>query len=183
MTDDITVAVRADTTSFAEALQELERLSGRFGSELAGSLRNAVVGGRTLEDTLRRLGTSLAGMALDQGLKPLQNLAGSAFSSLLGGLPSLLSGVVPFAQGGVVSSPTLFPGGDGLGLMGEAGAEAIMPLRRGPDGRLGIAAAGGTAPVAITFNVTAPDPATFSKSEAQISQLLARAVSRGLRSM
>ncbi len=47
-----------------------------------------------------------------------------------------------FAAGGVVSRPTLFGFGDRLGLMGEAGHEAILPLRRGRDGRLGVAANG-----------------------------------------
>ncbi len=61
-----------------------------------------------------------------------------------------------FANGGVVNSPTLFKfanGGAGnLGLMGEAGPEAIMPLRRGRDGKLGVEGGGGTN---ITVNVDA----------------------------
>lgn len=52
------------------------------------------------------------------------------------------NGVVPFAKGGIVSKPTMFQYADGasgsFGLMGEAGAEAIMPLKRGPSGRLGV---------------------------------------------
>ncbi len=64
--------------------------------------------------------------------------------------------------------------------MGEAGAEAILPLARGPDGRLGVSA-GGRAPVHIVFNVTTPDAAGFRKSEAQITGMLARAVARGAR--
>ncbi len=68
-----------------------------------------------------------------------------------------------------------------LGLMGEAGSEAILPLRRGADGSLGVAAAGGGAPVNVVFNVTAQDAASFRKSEAQITGMLARAVSRGTR--
>lgn len=56
--------------------------------------------------------------------------------------------IVPYAKGGIVNKPTLFQyasGGTGrFGLMGEAGAEAIMPLRRGRDGRLGVEAASGT---------------------------------------
>lgn len=67
------------------------------------------------------------------------------------------SGVQKFAQGGaftnsVVSSPTMFP----LGLMGEAGPEAIMPLSRGPDGKLGVRADSGRSgggDVIITVNV------------------------------
>jgi lambda family phage tail tape measure protein len=57
------------------------------------------------------------------------------------------SNVIPFARGGVVTNPKFFPMATGRGLMGEAGPEAVMPLRRGPDGKLGVAAAnsgGGT---------------------------------------
>tara|TARA_A100001201_G_scaffold56651_2_gene54943 strand:- start:4461 stop:6065 length:1605 start_codon:yes stop_codon:yes gene_type:complete len=47
--------------------------------------------------------------------------------------------IKPYAQGGVVSGPTVFPmAGGEVGLMGEAGPEAIMPLKRGPSGRLGV---------------------------------------------
>lgn len=55
------------------------------------------------------------------------------------------SGVTAFAKGGVVSSPTVFPFANGVGLMGEAGPEAIMPLRRGPNGRLGVEVANSNA--------------------------------------
>lgn len=48
-------------------------------------------------------------------------------------------GIKPYAKGGVVSGPTVFPmANGGVGLMGEAGPEAIMPLKRGPSGRLGV---------------------------------------------
>lgn len=51
-------------------------------------------------------------------------------------------GLVKFAQGGIVSSPTLFKFASGTGLMGEAGPEAIVPLTRGSDGKLGVNAQG-----------------------------------------
>ena len=50
--------------------------------------------------------------------------------------------IVPFAYGGIVNKPTMFPMANGAGLMGEAGPEAIMPLRRGAGGRLGVEAQG-----------------------------------------
>ena len=53
------------------------------------------------------------------------------------------NGIVPFARGGVINKPTIFPFKNGIGLMGEAGPEAIMPLRRGPGGRLGVESSGG----------------------------------------
>jgi phage-related minor tail protein len=188
-TEDVTVRIDADTAPFANALKDLQGLSKSFGSELTGALRGAAVSGKSLESVLRQVGLSLAGMALSQGLKPLQSLTSSLFSGLFGGLGSALhfadggvpGRVMPFASGGVVSTPTYFPMGKGLGLAGEAGAEAILPLRRSADGKLGVAAAGGGAPVNVVFNVTAHDAASFRKSEGQITGMLARAVSRGAR--
>ncbi len=188
MAEDMRVGIHADTEPFIASLQNLERLSQSFGTQLTGALKSAAVSGKSLEDVLRRIGLNLAGMALEQGLKPLQSLAGSVFSGLLGGLAGALpfakgsvpGHVVPFAGGGVVSSPSYFPMGGSLGLMGEAGPEAILPLQRGADGRLGVAAAGGS-DINVVFNVTATDAASFRKSEAQVSGMLARAVSRGSR--
>jgi phage-related minor tail protein len=57
-------------------------------------------------------------------------------------------------SGSIVSSPTVFPFASGIGLMGEAGAEAIMPLKRGKDGKLGIAGGGSTVIVNI---IESPD--------------------------
>jgi phage-related minor tail protein len=186
-TEDVTVRIDADTTPFADALKGLQDLSKSFGSELTGALRGAAVSGRSLQDVLRQVGLSLAGMALSQGLKPLQSLTSSLFSNLFGGVGGALhfanggvpGRITPFASGGVVSTPTYFPMGKGLGLAGEAGSEAILPLRRSADGKLGVAAAGAGAPVNVVFNVTAQDAASFRKSEGQITSMLARAVSRG----
>jgi lambda family phage tail tape measure protein len=68
------------------------------------------------------------------------------------------NGIVPFAYGGVVDKPTLFPFSKGTGLMGEAGPEAIMPLKRTQDGRLGVEAAMGrySGSGSTTVNYTGP---------------------------
>jgi len=52
------------------------------------------------------------------------------------------SRIVPFAHGGIIDKPTLFPFAKGTGVMGEAGPEAIMPLRRGRNGALGVVSNG-----------------------------------------
>lgn len=81
--------------------------------------------------------------------------------------------VIPFARGGVVDSPTFFPMANGAGLMGEAGPEAVMPLRRGPDGKLGVVAAGGGATVhnsfAINYSGSPPsDPGEMAAHAAEM---------------
>jgi lambda family phage tail tape measure protein len=62
------------------------------------------------------------------------------------------NGIQAFARGGIVDKPVLFPFAKGIGLMGEAGPEAIMPLRRGRDGNLGVAGGGGTTNVVVNVD-------------------------------
>lgn len=164
-----------DAGALSTIFDDLEARSRSFGSALTSALKGAVVDGKGLESVLRGLALRMSDIALSVGLKPLEGLLSSGLSGLLGG-------ATPFAKGGVVAAPTYFgSGGGGLGLMGEAGAEAILPLKRGPDGALGVATEGGGA--RIVFNVTAQDAASFRKSEGQISAMLTRAVGRGQRSL
>jgi tape measure domain-containing protein len=73
------------------------------------------------------------------------------FAGIAGNGATFANGIASFARGGafsnsIVSSPTMFKFADGgamrTGLMGEAGPEAIMPLKRGADGSLGVQANG-----------------------------------------
>lgn len=89
--------------------------------------------------------------------------------------------VMPFANGGIVSGATLFPMRGGTGLMGEAGPEAIMPLSRGADGRLGVRSEGGGRPMNITMNISTPDVQGFQRSQSQIAAEVSRMLSRGQR--
>ena len=83
-----------------------------------------------------------------------------------------------------MAAPTYFPLRGGLGLMGEQGAEAILPLARGADGRLGVRTSGANdRPVAVTVHIATPDADSFRRSEAQVSAALARAVARGRRGL
>lgn len=194
---DTTSTGGIDTAALDQAMTQLEARSKSFGAALSSALKSASVDGKSLEDVLKSLANRLTDIALSAGLKPLESLvnsaAGSLTSSLLtsltgllgfakGGVPGAIQpfAVQPFASGGVVSAPTYFPMGDTLGLVGEAGSEAVLPLKRGADGRLGVAAGAG-ASQSITFNVTTQDAASFRKSEAQISAMLTRATARGRR--
>ena len=175
--DEISLAgTLGEAEQLARVMVELESRSQRFGSALTGALRSASVGGKGLEDVLRGLGNRLTDIALSAALKPLEGALGNAIGGMMGS-------IVPFADGGVVRSPSFFPMGGNVGLMGEAGPEAILPLRRGADGALGVAAGGGGGAPQIVFNVTATDAASFRKSEGQITAMLARSVGRGGRGL
>ncbi len=194
MTDEpnLNVNVELDLNGADRALDELTRKADAFGGALSGALKSATIDGRGLDDVLRTLGTRMVGIAVDAGTRPLNQLMSNSIAGLTGSLSRILpfaKGGVPgrmhaFADGGVVGGPSYFPmpGGD-VGLMGEAGAEAILPLARGADGRLGVASGGSAQPVQVTFNVTTPDARSFSKSEAQVTAMLARAVGRGRRGL
>lgn len=189
--ETLTVAVEADTAAFDKALGDLSGKANAFGAALTSALRGATTGGKSLDGVLQQLATRLSSIALGAALKPLENALGGVAGQIFGGLGSLFGGggagatVTPFAKGGVVASPSYFPSGGQIGLMGEAGAEAILPLKRGADGSLGVAAGGGGAKASptIVFNVTASDAASFRRSEAQIQAMLARATQRGRRGL
>ncbi len=189
--DRMTVAVEADTTQFQQQLADASRLGRQFGSQLSTAFDGIAIKGKGVSYVLRSLALNLSQIALKAALRPLTDSIGGAVAGLLGGgLAFAKGGViqqqlpVPFASGGVIASPMTFPlAGGRMGLAGERGAEAIMPLTRGPDGRLGVAAQGGGDGVAITFNVTTPDAESFRRSEGQVAAMVARAVALGQRNL
>jgi lambda family phage tail tape measure protein len=88
-------------------------------------------------------------------------------------------GITPFAKGGmftnkIATSPTLFKFAKGarMGVMGEAGPEAIMPLRRGPDGSLGVQATGGGGggSVVVQINTTVNNDGSTTTETTQAAQ-------------
>lgn len=182
-------AALAGAEELREVLDDLEARSRSFGSALTSALKGAALDGDSLIEVLQTIAYRFSSISLDVGLKPLE----TSVASLVSGASNMLSGafgfshggvpgrVQAFAEGGVVGQPTYFAMPGGTGLMGEAGAEAIMPLRRGPDGRLGVAGGDGGRAVQVVFNVQATDAQSFRKSEGQINAMLARAVGRGRR--
>lgn len=179
-TDPIALSVSVDTTNFRRELSDAERLSRGFGRAIGDALEGGVVKGRSLTDVLRGLGSRLSSLALSAALKPVESALGGIFGGLT---QSLLGGLTPFAKGGVLGAPAVLGNESaGLALAGEAGPEAVLPLSRGADGRLGVAA-GGSGAGPVTINISTPDVESFRRSEAQISAALARAVARGRRGL
>lgn len=167
-------------------LGSLTNLSRQFEKVVIAAFKNGTSHVRSFETALRSAALQLSTMVLKGSLRSLMNVAGDAtqslFSNLIGdGSTASQSQIDGFAQGGVFASPRYFPTGNGLGVLGEAGPEAVMPLSRGADGRLGVRLAGQE--TAVTVNISTPDAPSFLRSEAQISAALARAVARGRRAL
>ena len=185
-TDDIIIPVRADTRPFVKGLEALSRETSAFSGAITATFKSAVAGGKDFEGVLKDLALRLADIAFTKALSPLSNLIGGGIDQLAGAFGLAKGGVVgggrmvPFGRGGVVDTPALFPLGRGLGLLGEAGPEAVLPLARGSDGALGVQGGGG---IVVNVHVTATDVESFRKSEAQLSAMLARAVGRGRRGL
>ncbi len=173
-----------------EELKVGSQLGRQFSSTLISAFEGLAIKGRGLNDVLKGVGLSLSRMALQAAFKPLEQGIGRILNSALSGGFGFAKGAafqqgmpVPFAKGGVIASPMTFPlGNGGTGLAGEAGAEAIMPLARGRDDRLGIAAHGGGG-MHVTVNITTPDIEGFRRSEGQVAAMLARAVASGQRNL
>jgi phage-related minor tail protein len=166
-----------------------------LSSGISGGLRKAFDGlifdGMKLNDALKTVANTIVDTIYAIALKPITGaiggfLAQGISSAMGGGMPFANGGafsqgkVMPFARGGIVGSPTLFPMRGGQGLMGEAGPEAIMPLARGPDGRLGVQAGGGRS-VNVVMNITTPDVQGFQRSQSQVAAQVNRALARGQR--
>jgi hypothetical protein len=120
------------------------------------------------------------GNFLDTGLAWLLSANGNAFAG--GRVQAFASGGILGPAGGVLTSPTLFPMANGFGLAGEAGTEAVMPLKRGKNGKLGVQADSG-GHLSVVMNINTPDANSFRASEGQITAQMTRALQRGRRYM
>jgi len=167
---------RDELSDVSTELGRISDLADGVANAVSRAFRGAVMDGKSFRSVLADIGRAFSDIALKAAFKPLGTMIGGLVENIF---TATNPTVTPFAKGGVIASPSYFPLGRGLGLAGEAGPEAIMPLQRGPDGRLGVAGGGGA--LNVTFNVTASDARSFAASEAELSAMLLRAVRRGHR--
>ena len=156
-------------------IQDVADKLGDLGSSAADAFAEAVINGGKLSTVLEGLAADLQKVLLRMAMMKLIEAGANALTSSLtstttptagsgetGAAPGPGTGglyargaafdagnVIPFARGGVVDRPTLFPMARGAGLMGEAGPEGVLPLRRTASGDLGVAASGGGAKVTV----------------------------------
>lgn len=194
MADDATDTGGLSETFDGLALRQrdLEVGANSFARAMTGAFARSVAGGRALDDVLKSLYLRMSDLSLRLALAPVTRGIAGGLSQLFTGLfgspgetaKHAMGAIKPFAAGGVIGTPTYFPlMAGGLGLAGEAGPEAIVPLARGADGRLGVAMTGAAAPTHVTINIATPDAESFRRSEVFITGQIARAVARGQRGM
>lgn len=186
----------SELTRMRDSLGETARTFGDLETGFAGGLRSAINGlvidGDRLSEALATVGRAMIDTVYRAAMKPVTDQLGGmvarGLNTAVGNLMPFADGapfsqgrVMPFAKGGVVSRATSFPMRGGTGLMGEAGPEAIMPLTRTADGRLGVQAQGGGGAPSVTINIHTPDVAGFRRSQGQIAAEMSRLVSRGAR--
>jgi len=181
-------------TEQKKQMQRVQQMYNAFSNVIASAFANIVSGAKSAKESTADLIKAVGQLAIQYAIvKPLANALSGGFGSLFGGVDTnptsaassmdmlnaeksmkLIASakgnmfnngsLIPFANGGIVNSPTTFPmSGNKTGLMGENGAEAIVPLQRDSQGRLGMG--GG---VNVTFNVSTPDADSFKKSQKQL---------------
>lgn len=169
-------------------VQEIESRNTAFAEDFASTITDgfasAIKGGQSFSETLKQMGVSLLEVIEKAAvLEPLGKSIGSSLSGLLNsstgigggefdignlfglgggdvGLGSWAPTVTAFAAGGVVSKPTGFAFSGGLGVAGEAGDEAIIPLTRAANGDLGVKATGVGGASVTNVNITITGDAT-----------------------
>ncbi|SIT79999.1 phage tail tape measure protein, lambda family [Yoonia rosea] len=174
--------------ALVQTSRDLGNLERGFSTGLRQAFDGLVLDGRTLSDVLSGLADKMSKTVYAAAVNPVTDhfggLMADGVNAVVSGLMPFAQGgsfsqgrVMPFAKGGVVAQATSFPMRGGMGLMGEAGPEAIMPLARGPDGTLGVRGGGGSA-VTVNMNITTPDVQGFQRSRGQIAAQMSRALGR-----
>jgi len=187
-------AFRRELDGVQGSMKGAGREATGMSRSVTNSIRRAFEGmlfdGKEFGQALSSVGQAVSGSVLKQAMAPVQGAVSSGIQSLLSGVLPFAKGaafgagrVAAFARGGVVDGPTHFPMRSGVGLMGEAGPEAIMPLARGADGRLGVRTGSGGGAVSVTMNITTPDAEGFRRSQSQVAAEMSRAIQRGRRNL
>lgn len=146
-------AWEATADAVRKAQEKSREIAQGLAQDITGPIKEALSSGEftweSFAGAISRIAQNLATRLIDLAFKPIENALINAFSGgggFFGSLFGFAKGGVfaggaeltAFARGGVVNRPTVFPFAKGVGLMGEAGPEAILPLRRGKGGRLGV---------------------------------------------
>jgi tape measure domain-containing protein len=165
--DNVTKEIEA-LNAKKEAIAQMQSISDKIKSSMEEAFMSIVEGTQTMGEAFKKMayeiikelyrvlvvqrlvGSFNASTGTGTGLIGL--ISGAFTKQADGGVWSQGSQLRKFANGGVVSGATMFKTNTGLGIMGEAGPEAIMPLTRGANGKLGVQASGSGGDTIIVNN-------------------------------
>lgn len=203
---DIGAMFKVDTKKPDKELTDFQRRVERFATDAAGAIEGFSAswsdsmtdllfdGKQTFGELARGWAKTLTSMALNTlFFKPIFSALGAGFAEQFGVkvagstaqiTPNAMGNVFaqgkvqPFASGGIISTPQIFPmAGGAMGLMGEAGPEAIMPLDR-VGGKLGVRASGGGTVVQIIDQRSGGSPVEVRESTGPDGRKLIQALVR-----
>jgi hypothetical protein len=185
-----TMALDEQQKVLDEARAQQEEIGDLISSSMEGAFMSIVDGTKSVKDAFKSMAASVISelyriLVIKKIVGGITGFLGFADGGVFSGgsvVPSAkgnaFSGgnVIPFANGGVVSSPMTFPmTGGKTGLMGEAGPEAIMPLKRGKGGKLGVVAENnGNVVIHQSFNFSANGDESVKKIIAQAAPQIAQ---------
>jgi hypothetical protein len=209
--NDQIVSMRENLLMLQEPTYQVTESAKAIGGAFSDSFKGIVAGSATAQESLanffqrtsdhfldmaaqmltQQLVLKLIGFGMNLFAPGANALGGAGANFQMPGQAFMPTGGYGFAKGGVftnsvVSSPTLFKFANGgalsNGVMGEAGPEAIMPLTRGPGGRLGVDASGSGGGVSVTVNVDAKGSSVEGddKRSSELGRVIAVAVQQEL---
>lgn len=174
---------------------EGKKIADELGFAFSSAFEDAIIRAESLKDVLAGLAQDISRILTRELVtEPLAKAAvdwaksvnwGGFLAGILGSANGNVfapAGVQAFANGGVVTAPTLFRyGGNRMGVMGEAGAEGVLPLRRGRDGKLGVIAQGGGGMSVTVNNSFSVQGQVDQRTQAQIAAEVGRSVQIAMR--
>lgn len=152
------IQMEAETRKLMEAEQQREQMMNTITSNIESAFMSVVDGSKSVEDAFKgMLRNIILAIYQRQVAQPAATAIGDIIKSFFANGGAFNKGVQFYAKGDVFNSPTAFSHQGGLGVMGEAGPEAIMPLKRGKNGKLGVQMEGSGGGVTIhqNFNFSA----------------------------
>jgi phage-related minor tail protein len=180
-----------------QAVADQQSIADTLQSSMSDAFMSMVDGTKSFKDAMKDMARAVIKQLYE--VLVVQRLVGS-FNFATGqgsGLAGMIMGafqadggawqggsqINAYANGGVVGGPTMFPmAGGQTGLMGEAGPEAIMPLKRGANGKLGVQMEGGGQSVVVnqSFNFSANGDDSVKKIIAQAAPQIANMTKKSI---
>lgn len=159
-----------------EALQQMESLQQSVAETIGDGFMSMVDGTKTVKDAFRDMARDIIKqlyevLVVQRLVNSVKGFLGGSFAN--GGAFSAGKQIQAYANGGVVGGPTYFPmAGGKTGLMGEAGPEAIMPLKRGRGGKLGVSVEGSSGSVNVVNNINVTGGSDPAAIRAEVAKLM-----------